>query len=65
MFLILLVFACDSNNYSYNCNDLEESELTKFSLVDLNPTSSTYDETITIDSFSNTILLIYFTNKET
>lgn len=59
--LILILTSCDSNNADYDCNSLEPlSELTNFSLVDKNPNSSTFEELIGPDFFSNTVRLFYF-----
>ena len=41
-----------------------EIELSSFSLLDLNETSSTYGEFISIETFTQDIKLFYFSNNE-
>ena len=66
-FLTLIILGCNDNgnSLSRNCIDFEVSELSSFSLKDLNPTSETYEQIISSATFSNTIRLFYFSNKET
>ena len=62
--LTLFLINCDSNNANYGCDTLQPlSELTNFSLVDKNPNSPTYEESIGPDFFSNTVRLFYFSNN--
>tara|TARA_Y100000588_G_C13753092_1_gene710595 strand:- start:233 stop:454 length:222 start_codon:yes stop_codon:yes gene_type:complete len=62
--LTLFLINCDSNNANYDCDTLQPlSELTNFSLVDKNPNSPTYEESIGPDFFSNTVRLFYFSNN--
>ena len=62
----LLIISCDnaSNNDSIACDDFSEIELSSFSLLDLNETSSTYDELINIEIFTEDIKLFYFSDNE-
>ena len=62
-----MILGCNDNgnSLSSDCLDFEVSELSTFSLKDLIPTSETYEQMISPATFSNTIRLFYFSNKET